>query len=111
MNTWPCAIVVALALALLAGGCTPTVAKPQPAPGLVLGDAAAQTRRVLFAKQLIADTSLPMSRIALLAGFTNVRRFNAAVSNVYKRPPRELRRTSKSRPTRIPHTRPPRLRG
>jgi AraC family transcriptional regulator of adaptative response / DNA-3-methyladenine glycosylase II len=54
--------------------------------------AVAQTRRVLFAKQLIADTSLPMSRIAVLAGFANVRRFNAAMQRVYERPPRELRR-------------------
>ena len=53
--------------------------------------AVAQPRRVLFAKQLIADTSLPMARIALLAGFANVRRFNDAVARVYKRPPRELR--------------------
>ena len=35
----------------------------------------AQTRRVLFAKQLIHETRMPMTEIALAAGFSSVRRF------------------------------------
>ena len=37
-----------------------------------------QTRRLLAAKQLIADTRLPMTQVALASGFASVRRFNAA---------------------------------
>src|SRR5436189_6088017 len=40
--------------------------------------AVAKTRRLHFAKQLIDETNLPMSEIALAAGFGSVRRFNAA---------------------------------
>ena len=36
--------------------------------------AVAQTRRVLLAKQLIHETSLPMAEVALAAGFNSVRR-------------------------------------
>src|SRR6516164_1159046 len=38
--------------------------------------AVAQTRRVLFAKQLLHDTQLPMTEVALSAGFSSLRRFN-----------------------------------
>ena len=38
--------------------------------------AVAQTRRVLFAKQLLHDTHLPMAEVALASGFGSVRRFN-----------------------------------
>ena len=36
-----------------------------------------QTRRLLAAKQLIADTALPMTEVALASGFASVRRFSA----------------------------------
>ncbi len=52
----------------------------------------AQTRRVLFAKKLIDETSLPMVEVALTAGYASVRRFNDALRQAYGRPPRELRR-------------------
>lgn len=52
----------------------------------------AQTRRVLFAKQLIHDTRLPMGEIALAAGFGSVRRFNETFQQLYERPPSALRR-------------------
>jgi len=52
----------------------------------------AQTRRVLFAKKLIDETDLSMVEVALAAGYTSVRRFNAAVRGAYGRPPRDLRR-------------------
>jgi len=53
--------------------------------------AVAQTRRVLFAKQLIQDTELPMSAVAEASGFGSVRRFNDAFRKLYRRTPRELR--------------------
>ncbi|RZU42165.1 AlkA N-terminal domain-containing protein [Edaphobacter modestus] len=52
----------------------------------------AQTRRVLFAKQLIHDTNLPMTEVALAAGFTSLRRFNEVFQNLFHRPPSSLRR-------------------
>jgi AraC family transcriptional regulator, regulatory protein of adaptative response / DNA-3-methyladenine glycosylase II len=54
--------------------------------------AVVQTRRVLFAKKLITDTSLSMAQIALGSGFSSVRRFNETMRSVYRRPPTELRR-------------------
>jgi AraC family transcriptional regulator of adaptative response / DNA-3-methyladenine glycosylase II len=54
----------------------------------------AQTRRVLFAKQLIHDTRLPMAEVALAAGFGSVRRFNETFRGLYDRPPSALRRKS-----------------
>jgi AraC family transcriptional regulator of adaptative response / DNA-3-methyladenine glycosylase II len=52
----------------------------------------AQTRRVLFAKQLIHDTRMPMTEVALAAGFSSVRRFNETFQNLFHRPPSALRR-------------------
>ena len=56
--------------------------------------AVAQTRRVLLAKQLIHETRLPMAEIAFASGFGSVRRFNEAFLLLFKRAPRELRRSS-----------------
>jgi AraC family transcriptional regulator, regulatory protein of adaptative response / DNA-3-methyladenine glycosylase II len=56
--------------------------------------AVAQTRRVLFAKQLIHDSRLPMAEIAMAAGFGSVRRFNEAFQRLFGRPPSALRRRS-----------------
>jgi AraC family transcriptional regulator of adaptative response / DNA-3-methyladenine glycosylase II len=55
--------------------------------------AVAQTRRVLFGKQLIVETTMPMAEVALAAGFNSIRRFNATFQILYQRPPRELRRS------------------
>jgi AraC family transcriptional regulator of adaptative response / DNA-3-methyladenine glycosylase II len=52
----------------------------------------AQTRRILLAKRLIHDTRLPMTEVALAAGFGSVRRFNETFRQLYGRPPRTLRR-------------------
>src|SRR3954468_3968071 len=49
--------------------------------------AVAQTRRVLFAKQLIHDTQLSMTEVALSAGFGSVRRFNEIFRKMFGRPP------------------------
>ena len=54
----------------------------------------AQTRRVLFAKQLIHDTSLPMTEVALASGFNSLRRFNEVFHDLFHRPPSSLRRKS-----------------
>ena len=53
--------------------------------------AVAQTRRLHFAKKLIDETSLPMTQIALAAGFGCVRRFNAAIKKTYRRTPTQIR--------------------
>jgi AraC family transcriptional regulator of adaptative response / DNA-3-methyladenine glycosylase II len=57
--------------------------------------AVAQTRRLHFAKKLIDETRLPMSQIALAAGFGCVRRFNAGIRKVYHRTPTQLRRLAR----------------
>jgi AraC family transcriptional regulator of adaptative response / DNA-3-methyladenine glycosylase II len=54
--------------------------------------AVATTRRVQRAKALIDQTALSMSAIAFAAGFTSIRRFNAAFRAVYRRPPTAIRR-------------------
>jgi AraC family transcriptional regulator of adaptative response / DNA-3-methyladenine glycosylase II len=54
--------------------------------------AVAQTRRVLFAKQLLHETELPMTDVALAAGFGSLRRFNDTFRRLYRRPPSALRR-------------------
>ena len=56
--------------------------------------AVAQTRRVLLAKQLIHETALPMTEVALASGFGSLRRFNETFVALYNRPPMALRRAS-----------------
>jgi AraC family transcriptional regulator, regulatory protein of adaptative response / DNA-3-methyladenine glycosylase II len=56
--------------------------------------AVAQTRRILLAKQLIHETSLRMSDIAMASGFGSIRRFNETFRRLYQRPPGTLRRSS-----------------
>ena len=58
--------------------------------------AVAQTRRVLFAKQLIVETTMPMTEVALASGFSSIRRFNATFHALYQRPPSELRRSRRA---------------
>ncbi|HYM04773.1 MAG TPA: AlkA N-terminal domain-containing protein [Stellaceae bacterium] len=60
--------------------------------------AVAQTRRVLFAKQLLQETRMPMAEVALAAGFGSIRRFNETFRALFARPPRALRRASLSNP-------------
>ena len=54
----------------------------------------AQTARVQRAKRMVDNTDLPMTAIALAAGFGSLRRFNTVFAAVYKRPPTALRRAS-----------------
>ncbi len=55
-------------------------------------NAIAVARRVLFAKKLITETSLPMTEVAHAAGFASVRRFNDALRRMYAISPGDLRR-------------------
>jgi AraC family transcriptional regulator of adaptative response / DNA-3-methyladenine glycosylase II len=52
----------------------------------------AQTRRLQFAKRLLDETNLPITEIALAAGFGSLRRFNSTFRQTYGRAPRELRK-------------------
>ncbi|MGI8546314.1 MAG: AlkA N-terminal domain-containing protein [Gemmatimonadaceae bacterium] len=49
------------------------------------------TRRLLLAKQLLSETALPVSEVALASGFSSLRRFNDAFSRRYGMPPSRLR--------------------
>lgn len=52
----------------------------------------ATTQKVLFAKKLINETDLSMTRIAFASGFGSIRRFNAAFKKIYSKTPSALRR-------------------
>ncbi|HWI82342.1 DNA-3-methyladenine glycosylase 2 family protein [Ramlibacter sp.] len=56
-----------------------------------------QTRRLLTAKQLLADTALPMTQVALVSGYASVRRFNATFLAHYGLNPTRLRREGAER--------------
>jgi AraC family transcriptional regulator of adaptative response / DNA-3-methyladenine glycosylase II len=50
------------------------------------------TQRLLQAKQLLTDTELPVTQVALASGFASLRRFNAAFAERYRLSPSALRR-------------------
>src|SRR5262249_21748692 len=52
----------------------------------------ARTARVQRAKRLLDETGLPITEIAMRAGFGSLRRFNSVFAEVYGRPPTEIRR-------------------
>jgi AraC family transcriptional regulator of adaptative response / DNA-3-methyladenine glycosylase II len=52
----------------------------------------AQTHRLLFAKRLLTDTSLSVTRIAFASGFQSLRRFNAVFRDRYRLSPTDVRR-------------------
>ncbi len=54
------------------------------------------TRRLLFAKQLLSETALPITEVALAAGFGSLRRFNDAFLAAYRLPPSRLRQRPRS---------------
>jgi AraC family transcriptional regulator, regulatory protein of adaptative response / DNA-3-methyladenine glycosylase II len=56
----------------------------------------AQTHRLLLAKRLLADTSLPVTRIAFACGFQSLRRFNSVFRERYRMSPTAVRRSSGS---------------
>lgn len=53
-----------------------------------------QTRRLLTAKQMLADTNLPITDVSLASGFASLRRFNAAFVAHYKLNPTQMRRAA-----------------
>ncbi|TWI56653.1 DNA-3-methyladenine glycosylase II [Pseudomonas duriflava] len=60
------------------------------------------TRRLLFAKQLLSETCIPITEIALASGFRSLRRFNSAFQAAYRLAPRQIRaglKTADNRPT------------
>jgi AraC family transcriptional regulator of adaptative response / DNA-3-methyladenine glycosylase II len=52
----------------------------------------AQTQRLLLAKRLLTDSTLPVTQVAFAAGFGSLRRFNALFSARYRVSPSDLRR-------------------
>jgi AraC family transcriptional regulator of adaptative response / DNA-3-methyladenine glycosylase II len=52
----------------------------------------AQTHRLLLAKQLLADTTLPVTQVAYASGFESLRRFNAVFREAYRMAPSAVRR-------------------
>ncbi len=56
----------------------------------------AQTHRLLLAKRLLAETSLPVTRIAFASGFQSLRRFNSVFRERYRLSPSALRRATPS---------------
>ena len=53
----------------------------------------ARVRRLQLARQLIDDSNLPFSQVAMLAGYGSVRRFNVELRQAYGRSPGELRKS------------------
>lgn len=52
----------------------------------------AQANRLHKAKRLLDNTTLPMTEVAARAGFSSLRRFNAAFADTYKRTPTQIRK-------------------
>ena len=50
------------------------------------------TQRLLLAKQLLTDTRLPVTEVALASGYASLRRFNAAFALNYRMSPSALRK-------------------
>lgn len=63
-----------------------------------------QTRRLLLAKQLLTETKLPITEIALASGFASLRRFNDVFSKRYRMPPGRLRKQIQSSELRLSET-------
>jgi AraC family transcriptional regulator of adaptative response / DNA-3-methyladenine glycosylase II len=56
------------------------------------------TRRLLFAKQLLTETAMPITEVAMASGFGSLRRFNTAFLQANRMSPRELRRHPRTAP-------------
>ncbi|MGH9847554.1 MAG: bifunctional transcriptional activator/DNA repair enzyme AdaA, partial [Blastocatellia bacterium] len=59
----------------------------------------AQTQRLLLAKQLLTDSSLPAIEVAFASGFSSVRQFNSLFRERYGLSPTDLRRPQKPQPS------------
>ena len=53
-----------------------------------------QTRRLLLAKQLLTETTLPITEVAFASGFASLRRFNDAFGGRYGMPPSRFRKAA-----------------
>jgi AraC family transcriptional regulator of adaptative response / DNA-3-methyladenine glycosylase II len=53
-----------------------------------------QTRRLLLAKQLLTETTLPITEVAFASGFASLRRFNDAFATRYGMPPSRFRKAA-----------------
>jgi AraC family transcriptional regulator of adaptative response / DNA-3-methyladenine glycosylase II len=61
------------------------------APGTV-----ARTHRTQLARRLIEESTLPLSDVAMAAGFSSIRRFNSTILETFGHAPSALRKTAKS---------------
>ena len=59
-----------------------------------------QTQRLLLAKQLLTDSRLPVTSVALASGFHSLRRFNVSLKERYRMTPTELRKRQGGRAAR-----------
>lgn len=57
-----------------------------------------QTQRLLLAKRLLTDTTLPITEVAFASGFASLRRFNALFRERYRLNPTDLRKTRPALP-------------
>ena len=62
----------------------------------------AQTHRLLLAKRLLTETSLPVGQVAFASGFSSLRRFNALFRERYRMSPSRLRRESRPASSDLP---------
>jgi AraC family transcriptional regulator, regulatory protein of adaptative response / DNA-3-methyladenine glycosylase II len=60
-----------------------------------------QTQRLLLAKRLLTDTAMPVTDVAMAAGFGSLRRFNDLFRRRYRLSPSDLRRTPQAEPASI----------
>ncbi|MEO5894485.1 MAG: AlkA N-terminal domain-containing protein [Vicinamibacterales bacterium] len=59
------------------------------------------TRRLLLAKQLLTETTLPVTDIGFASGFSSLRRFNDAFTGRYGMPPTRLRKKAREDSTAL----------
>jgi AraC family transcriptional regulator of adaptative response / DNA-3-methyladenine glycosylase II len=57
------------------------------------------SRRLLLAKQLLTETTLPITEVAFASGFASLRRFNDAFGSRYGMPPTRFRKSADSSTT------------
>jgi AraC family transcriptional regulator of adaptative response / DNA-3-methyladenine glycosylase II len=55
-----------------------------------------RTQRLLLAKQLLTDTAIPVTEVALATGYASLRRFNASFVEHYRMSPSALRKAGTS---------------
>jgi AraC family transcriptional regulator of adaptative response / DNA-3-methyladenine glycosylase II len=67
------------------------------------------TRRLLLAKQLLTETTLPVTEVAFASGFSSLRRFNDAFGRRYGMPPTRLRKHAREDAVAITETYTPTL--